>query len=159
MSNAPTVVKLESVSAGTTPTWTVSLDAATLVGISPTDLVGASVSWTGQAVGTFVIASYGGNVLTITGTPDPSLTAGIVLTFNANTLVGNDQYVTSMLDVSSQTNPDGSTNANYNANYNGDPDFLEDKFVRFSYRFKYIDNTYSIMAPFTQAAFIPRQDG
>ena len=149
----------ESVSAGTTPTWTVSLDAATLVGISPTDLVGATVSWAGQAVGTFVIASYGGNVLTITGTPDPSLTAGVVLTFNANTLVGNNQYVTSMLDVSSQTNPDGSANANYDANYNGDPDFLEDKFVRFSYRFKYIDNTYSIMAPFTQAAFIPRQDG
>jgi hypothetical protein len=41
----------------------------------------------------------------------------------------------------------------------GDPDFLEDKFVRFSYRFKFDDNEYSIMAPFTQIAYIPKQKG
>jgi hypothetical protein len=41
----------------------------------------------------------------------------------------------------------------------GDPDFLEDKFVRFSYRIKYDDNEYSIMAPFTQIAYIPKQKG
>ena len=43
--------------------------------------------------------------------------------------------------------------------WKGDPDFLEDKFVRFSYRFKYADNEYSLMAPFTQVMFIPKQDG
>ena len=38
-------------------------------------------------------------------------------------------------------------------------DYLEDKFVRFSYRFKFDDGEYSLIAPFTQPCFIPRQDG
>jgi hypothetical protein len=41
----------------------------------------------------------------------------------------------------------------------GDPDFLEDRYIRFSYRFKYDDNEYSLMAPFTQIAYIPKQKG
>ena len=72
----------------------------------------------------------------------------------------NGVYKTTMKDVSSALLPDGaSTNPDYNANYAGDPNYLEDKFVRFSYRFKYEDGEYSIMAPFTQIAFIPKQDG
>ncbi len=43
--------------------------------------------------------------------------------------------------------------------WNGDPDYLREKFVRFSYRFKFDDNEYSLVAPFTQAAFIPNQGG
>ena len=50
-------------------------------------------------------------------------------------------------------------NTYYDSDFAGDPDYLEDKFVRFSYRFKFEDNEYSIMAPFTQVAFIPKQDG
>jgi len=50
-------------------------------------------------------------------------------------------------------------NSNYNANYPGDPDYLKSKFVRFSYRYKFDDGEYSPYAPFTQAAFIPEQDG
>jgi hypothetical protein len=38
-------------------------------------------------------------------------------------------------------------------------DYLEDKFVRFSYRFKFDDGEYSLIAPFTQPCFIPKQDG
>ena len=69
-------------------------------------------------------------------------------------------YKTTMKDVSSALLPDGTTaNPDYNADYAGDKNFLEDKFVRFSYRFKYEDGEYSIMAPFTQIAFIPKQDG
>jgi hypothetical protein len=41
----------------------------------------------------------------------------------------------------------------------GDPQYLEDKFVRFSYRFKFEDGEYSLIAPFTQPCFIPKQDG
>jgi hypothetical protein len=41
----------------------------------------------------------------------------------------------------------------------GDPDYLESRFVRFSYRFQYDDGEYSIMAPFTQIAYIPKQKG
>ena len=37
--------------------------------------------------------------------------------------------------------------------------FLEDKFVRFSYRFEFDDGEYSIIAPFTQSMFIPKQKG
>ncbi len=44
-------------------------------------------------------------------------------------------------------------------NWPGDPDFLEDKFVRFSYRFKYDNNEYSLVAPWTQPVFIPKQFG
>ena len=50
-------------------------------------------------------------------------------------------------------------NTYFNGNFAGDPNFLEDKFARFSYRYKFEDNQYSIFAPFTQAAFIPKQDG
>ncbi len=50
-------------------------------------------------------------------------------------------------------------NPYYNPSFSGDPDYLEDKFVRFSYRFRFDDNEYSIFAPFTQIAFIPKQDG
>ncbi len=52
-----------------------------------------------------------------------------------------------------QPNPD------YNTNFEGDENYLKDKFVRFSYRFKYDDGEYSLMAPFTQALFIPKQFG
>ena len=72
----------------------------------------------------------------------------------------NGTYKTTMKDVSSANLPDGTTpNPDYNAGYAGDKNFLEDKFVRFSYRFKYEDGEYSIIAPFTQIAFIPKQDG
>ena len=50
-------------------------------------------------------------------------------------------------------------NASYNFEFPGDSNFLTDKFVRFSYRFKYDDGQYSLIAPFTQNIFIPKQDG
>ena len=70
-------------------------------------------------------------------------------------------FKTTMKDATSPLLPGGASGANpdYNANYAGDPIYLEDKFVRFSYRFKFEDGEYSIMAPFTQIAFIPKQDG
>ena len=50
-----------------------------------------------------------------------------------------------------------SANPDYDSSWKGDPIFLEDKFIRFSYRFKFEDNEYSLMAPFTQPVFIPKQ--
>ncbi len=55
--------------------------------------------------------------------------------------------------------PTANANPTYDASYAGDPEFMKDKFLRFSYRFKYDDDEYSIVAPFTQIAFIPFQDG
>ena len=50
-------------------------------------------------------------------------------------------------------------NPDYDADYKGDTRLLRDKFSKFSYRFKYDDGEYSLMAPFTQAAFVPKQFG
>jgi hypothetical protein len=47
----------------------------------------------------------------------------------------------------------------YDATWPGDPDFLKDRFIRLSYRFRFDDNEYSLMAPFTQPCFIPKQYG
>ena len=50
-------------------------------------------------------------------------------------------------------------NKYYDANFAGDPAFLEDKFVRFAYRFRYDDGQHSLISPFTQEVFIPKQGG
>ncbi len=50
-------------------------------------------------------------------------------------------------------------NPHYNANWPGDKAYLEDKFVRFAYRFKFIDGEYSLISPFTQSVFLPKQEG
>jgi hypothetical protein len=88
-----------------------------------------------------------------------------IITFNRQVTldVGNQLNFfytqTSMFDAVSETLPDGSTNPFYEFNFRGDPNFLEDKFAKFSYRFRFDDGEYSILAPFTQACFIPKQDG
>jgi len=72
-----------------------------------------------------------------------------------------------MHDVTSDFLPDGTTDNPYRQPYDnnqditwkGDPEYLKEKFVRFSYRFKFEDGEYSLIAPFTQTCFIPRQDG
>ena len=47
----------------------------------------------------------------------------------------------------------------YDANFAGDPIYLEDKFIRFAYRFRYDDGQHSLISPFTQEVFIPKQGG
>jgi hypothetical protein len=65
-----------------------------------------------------------------------------------------------MLDTVREYLPDDTTSNPYkNYNWTGDEDFLEDKFVRFSYRLKFESNEYSLIAPFSQIAFIPQDDG
>ena len=50
-------------------------------------------------------------------------------------------------------------NSQYISSFPGDEEYLSDKFVRFSYRFKFEDGEYSLIAPFTQPAFVPKQSG
>jgi len=50
-------------------------------------------------------------------------------------------------------------NPEYNSSYKGDTNLLKDEFAKFSYRFKYEDDEYSLIAPFTQSAFVPQQFG
>ena len=52
-----------------------------------------------------------------------------------------------------------SSNPNYDVNWDGDPDFIKDKFIRFAYRYKFDNNEYSIISPFTATMFIPKQFG
>ena len=79
--------------------------------------------------------------------------------------VDPNNVTTTTRDSSSQVLPTGTVfeiqrkNPIYDAGYEGDENLLKDKFARFSYRFKYDDGEYSLMAPFTQAAFIPDQFG
>tara|TARA_R110002020_G_scaffold90428_1_gene220159 strand:+ start:948 stop:4550 length:3603 start_codon:yes stop_codon:yes gene_type:complete len=69
------------------------------------------------------------------------------------TVVGGNGAGRLQLTVTSTTNP------YYNANWPGDPEYLKNKFARFSYRFRFEDGEYSLIAPFTQIAFVPEQDG
>jgi len=79
-----------------------------------------------------------------------------LIRYNASTL----SYESTMRDVVSEFLPDGTTsNPYYDANFKGDAELLKDKFIRFSYRFKFDDGEYSLIAPFTQIAFVPEQDG
>lgn len=85
---------------------------------------------------------YNNNIVFIYGsptvpTPPPTINVGDELTFLGSTMSDKSE----------------------DPNWPGDPNFLEDKYVRFSYRFKYDDNEYSLMAPFTQIAYIPKQKG
>ena len=142
----------------------VVIDKSTLVGL-PT--FGATVSGTG-ITGNPTIVSYTEATSTIKLSSTQTIAAGTKLEFYVASNF-NDSDATqfsSMFDATSQYAPDGTTlNPTFqtadgtNTNYPGDPDFLENKFVRFSYRFKYEDGEDSIMAPFTQATFIPKQDG
>jgi len=96
------------------------------------------------------------------------ITAAIAADFKApSTNQGIGEYQTTMFNVADEflpldvtTNPAvNPTNPYYEADYAGDQEFLDDKFIRFSYRFKFKDGEYSVLAPFTQIAFIPKQDG
>ena len=76
------------------------------------------------------------------------------LTFN-KLYIPSGQAATYWLAVNDIVNI--GVNQNYDAAWKGDAAFLEDKFVRFSYRFKFEDNEYSLMAPFSQPMFMPKQ--
>ena len=95
----------------------------------------------------------------ISGIPTNTRVASVSVVDDVNV----KQSITVTLDKDT-TLPDSSLisisdNPDYNAYWQGDDNFLEDKFVRFSYRFKFEDNEYSLMAPFSQPMFIPKQYG
>ena len=128
---------------GASSTEVLIVDSATNISI------GNGVKGAGVKTNTFVVSING---LNITTNKKQSLADGVTLIFSG--------LETSMYDVSSVKLPDGTTDNPYReADFGGDPDFLEDKFVRFSYRFQFDDGENSIFAPFTQPCFIPKQDG
>ena len=110
--------------------------------------IGNGVVETGVKTGT-VVESIDGLNITVSKIQDLASAADV-------SFVGLE---TSMYDVSTALLPNGTANPYYDASFGGDPDFLEDKFIRFSYRFQFDDGENSIFAPFTQPCFIPKQDG
>ena len=94
------------------------------------------------------------------GSPDTLPSAGVTVTTVAST--GNNEYT--ITHTGNFSIPSGFTvvlggNPYYNGLFKGDTNFISDRFIRFSYRFKYDDNEYSLDAPFSQIVFIPKQDG
>ena len=105
-------------------------------------LAGVKVTGINVVAGTTVI-SWDSGTNTVSLSSAQTLSVGVLLTFSEN------PFYNKPLGVSV---PSGGS-------WPGDPDYLEDKFVSFSYRYRFTDGEYSIMAPFTQEAFIPKQDG
>jgi len=106
-------------------------------------------------VTTFAIDNVSGYVLPGSKVTGAGITAGTtVVSYTApNLTVSSAQTLADNVELVFNANP------YYDSTYRGDPDYLEDKFVRFSYRFKFDDGEYSLFAPFTQECFIPQQDG
>mgnify|MGYP003109121381 FL=1 len=101
-------------------------------------------------------------VRSVSGTNPQSITTSATLTYVLSTEF--TFYRTGMRDVTSEYLPqnvstDLTDNPFEDTTWPGDPELLTDKFIRFSYRYRFDDGEYSLMAPFTQPAFIPKQDG
>ena len=145
----------------TLPTLTVAEDVVDSLSFKTTSIPPASITpgltisssdYIESELNQVVVSNIDNTENIITLNQRVSLDAGSVIQFN--------YLQTSMVDAVSPTLPDGATpNPFYEQNYTGDPKYLEDKFVKFSYRFRFDDGEYSILAPFTQACFIPKQDG
>ena len=91
---------------------------------------------------------------TIVGRPIViSFTQSPIIPYNGTLVLSTVQTIPINTELKVNANP------YYEPTFIGDPNYLQDKFVRFSYRFKFDDGEYSIFAPFTQTTFIPQQDG
>ena len=131
VTNSPTVY-IDQINIPFFPTKQSASTVKTPQNLMTVGVIAASTSGNGPIVNsTALVTSYSGTTLTL----DQNITVG-----TSDTLVFN-------------------FNPYYDNSYAGDSRFLEDKFVRFSYRFKFDDGEYSIYAPFTQPCFIPKQDG
>lgn len=140
--------------------------------ITPLPIFASSLLTAGMTIyATPGTSSFTSGVVTSITTSGINVTSFVVSSlkiFTAGSITSLDlkQYETTMYDVVSPYLPNSTTTIPYsNPNpylindYPGDPAYLESRYVRFSYRYKFEDHEYSIMAPFTQIAYIPKQDG
>ncbi len=133
-----------SASAGNTSTITINNIQGQILGDdSEYALQGAKISTVNNVTG--ALTNTGFTVDTFSYAAGPPVVTSITLTGNFNPGAGDELVF----------NP----NPYYDEEFAGDENYLKDLFVRFSYRFKFEDGEYSLMAPFTQTAFIPKQDG
>ena len=112
----------------------------------------ATSPWQGAKVS---LLDSSNNTMTPTGATVISITLDTSTTPNSYNIVLSSSITTTSTKNILVFEP----NPYFNGAFGGDSDYLESIFPRFSYRFRFTDNTYSIFAPFTQIAFIPKQDG
>ena len=92
--------------------------------------------------------------------PPPYPNVGTVnITLNYYPVVDGDVSTNTPIILEGDIVQFSAENPYYVSNWPGDKEFLHDKFVRFAYRFKFDDGEYSVISPFTQPAFIPKQHG
>ena len=129
--NQPTAVYTVSSGSGELPLYS---------GENGIPRIGDLVTGTGITAGTTITS-----VQVIDSTSGGNITQQIKLTLSKTTTIA----INGQISIS--------VNPNYDSAWGGDAKFLEDKFIRFSYRFKFEDNEYSLMAPWSQIMFIPKQ--
>jgi len=130
---------VEASPAPTTTTFVVDENAGILVGMSVTSMSTAGAAKIVPVDFITVISAVtaaGKTTVTLSKTVTTPI-AGDIFTFLISTM----------------------TNKSSDPNWPGDPDYLEGRYVRFSYRYRFDDGEYSIFAPFTQIAYIPKQKG
>ena len=124
--------------APSTSSLTINANTKITVGMSVVSTTKAGASKIiGSEYITVSAVNVAGTLITLSKAPATTILATDIFTFLESTM----------------------TNKSGLATWPGDPDYLENKFVRFSYRFRFEDGEYSIMAPFTQIAYIPKQKG
>ena len=79
----------------------------------------------------------------------------LLLDYETTTLNGNAQATTTD-DFGNTTNVPPTSSMELSSQNSFPKDLLKEKFVRFSYRYKFVDGEYSTIAPFTQVCFIPK---
>ena len=92
----------------------------------------------------------------ITGTEGARVDAAV---YGAGNLALAISWKNTPVNVTGVTKITLGVNPDYNVDWPGDCNFLKDKYIRFAYRFKFNDNEYSLISPFTQACFVPSQNG
>ncbi len=91
------------------------------------------------------VESVSGTTVTMNKVLPDAITSGYTLYFLSTKMTG-EEITYNFNDGNAATWP-------------GDPDFLESRYARFSYRYQFDDGEYSIMAPFSPIVFIPKQKG
>ena len=97
---------------------------------------------------------------------NPPIITGVTETLSASGSISEYEVTVDRALNADGNNANGTTyfmvswfNPNYNSSWPGDQQQMQDKFIRFAYRFKFDDGEYSLISPFTQPAFIPKQNG
>ena len=129
------LIKTVNTSISSTPLSTTVFDVTNVTGIE----LGMTLICAGKVDGNdyIYVTDITGNTITIDSEPTTALSNGDAITFLISTM----------------------TNENSNSTWPGDPDYLQSRYVRFGYRFKFDDSEYSITSPFSQIAYIPEQKG